>query len=208
MSVNNLLLKTRSQDMIGLNWQKEPSCPTTPNRPPNGRASARWAKFSARPRSSGERPISTCSCRATASMRSRATPTKARRRSDAPLRRPWRTGGSAALSAARLQVARLTKALRCAEISLEEGNVKTIAPFLTVARKPLSRASILDRPGLRLHATWEASQGRRRIFCFFACNPLKSPDSEKFMKTNESNFAFICFRLLSFSSIDLALWLH
>ena len=36
---------------------------------------------------------------------------------------------------ARLQVARLTKALRCADESLEEGNVKAIAPFLKVVRE-------------------------------------------------------------------------
>jgi hypothetical protein len=33
---------------------------------------------------------------------------------------------------ARLQVARLTKALRCADVSLEEGDLKAIAPFLLV----------------------------------------------------------------------------
>ena len=36
---------------------------------------------------------------------------------------------------ARLQVARLTKALRCADEFLEEGNVKAIAPFLKVVRE-------------------------------------------------------------------------
>ena len=36
---------------------------------------------------------------------------------------------------ARLQVARLTKALRCADESLEEGNVKAIEPFLKVVRE-------------------------------------------------------------------------
>jgi hypothetical protein len=36
---------------------------------------------------------------------------------------------------ARLQVARLTKALRCADVSLEEGNLKAIAPFLKVVRE-------------------------------------------------------------------------
>ena len=36
---------------------------------------------------------------------------------------------------ARLQVARLTKALRCADESLEEGDVKAIAPFLKVVRE-------------------------------------------------------------------------
>jgi len=40
---------------------------------------------------------------------------------------------------------------------------------------------------------------RRGIFfIFFGCNPLKSPDSEKLMKANESNFPFICFHLLAF----------
>src|SRR5271163_3257631 len=36
---------------------------------------------------------------------------------------------------ARLQVARLTKALRCADVSLEEADLKAIAPFLKVVRE-------------------------------------------------------------------------
>jgi hypothetical protein len=36
---------------------------------------------------------------------------------------------------ARLQVARLTKALRCADVSLEEGDLTAIAPFLKVVRE-------------------------------------------------------------------------
>ena len=36
---------------------------------------------------------------------------------------------------ARLQVARLTKALRCADVSLEEGDLKAVAPFLKVVRE-------------------------------------------------------------------------
>jgi hypothetical protein len=36
---------------------------------------------------------------------------------------------------ARLQVARLTKALRCADASLEEGDLKAIAPFVKVVRE-------------------------------------------------------------------------
>jgi hypothetical protein len=36
---------------------------------------------------------------------------------------------------ARLQVARLTKALRCADVSLEEGGLKAIAPFGKVVRE-------------------------------------------------------------------------
>src|ERR1700722_12742012 len=44
----------------------------------------------------------------------------------------------------RLQVARLTKALRCADVSLEEGDLKAIAPFLKVVRElNLYMASIL-----------------------------------------------------------------
>jgi hypothetical protein len=35
----------------------------------------------------------------------------------------------------RLQVMRLTKALRCADVSLEEGDLKAIAPFLKVVRE-------------------------------------------------------------------------
>jgi hypothetical protein len=36
---------------------------------------------------------------------------------------------------ARLQVARLTKALRCADVSLEKGDLKAIAPFVQVVRE-------------------------------------------------------------------------
>jgi hypothetical protein len=36
---------------------------------------------------------------------------------------------------ARLQVPRLTKALRCADVSLEEGNLTAIAPFVKVVRE-------------------------------------------------------------------------
>jgi hypothetical protein len=36
---------------------------------------------------------------------------------------------------ARLQVVRLTKALRCADVSLEEGDLKAIAPFVQVVRE-------------------------------------------------------------------------
>ena len=36
---------------------------------------------------------------------------------------------------ARLQVARLTKALRCADLSLEEGDLKAIAPFVQLVRE-------------------------------------------------------------------------
>ena len=36
---------------------------------------------------------------------------------------------------ARLQVARLTRALRCADVSLEEGDLKAIAPFVKVVRE-------------------------------------------------------------------------
>jgi hypothetical protein len=36
---------------------------------------------------------------------------------------------------ANIQVARLTKALRCADVSLEEGDLKAIAPFVKVVRE-------------------------------------------------------------------------
>jgi Sigma-70, region 4 len=36
---------------------------------------------------------------------------------------------------ASIQIARLTKALRCADVSLEEGNLKAIAPFVKVVRE-------------------------------------------------------------------------
>jgi hypothetical protein len=49
---------------------------------------------------------------------------------------------------ANLQAARLTKALRCADVSLEEGDLKAIAPFVKVPGE-LYTASILARRGLR-----------------------------------------------------------
>ena len=42
-------------------------------------------------------------------------------------------------------------------------------------------------------ATQDASWKGQELFYFFACNHLKRLDSEKLMKTNERNFAFICF---------------
>ena len=36
---------------------------------------------------------------------------------------------------ARLQIARLTRALRCADVSLEQGDLKAIAPFVKVVRE-------------------------------------------------------------------------
>ena len=36
---------------------------------------------------------------------------------------------------ARLQVARLSKALRCADVALEQGDLKAIAPFVTLVRE-------------------------------------------------------------------------
>ena len=66
---------------------------STPGRPARS-ALGRKAVLRAKPRSSGERRISTCSCRATASSRSRATRRRARRRFVALSVRPWRSGGS------------------------------------------------------------------------------------------------------------------
>jgi hypothetical protein len=40
--------------------------------------------------------------------------------------------------------------------------------------------------------------GGRRIFYFFARNPLKSPDSKKLVQGNESLFPFISLHLFSF----------
>jgi hypothetical protein len=52
---------------------------------------------------------------------------------------------------ARLQVARLTKALRCADVSLEEGDLNAIAPFVQVVRE-LNRYHGLEIGRLRLAA--------------------------------------------------------
>src|ERR1700722_18777602 len=59
----------------------------------------------------------------------------AKRRPDAPEDYP------------RLQVARLTKALRCADVSLEEGNLKAIAPFMKVVRELNLHHGVNIRPG-------------------------------------------------------------
>ena len=50
---------------------------------------------------------------------------------------------------ARLQVARLTKALRCADLSLETGELKAIAPFVQVV-KELNRCHGIEFGALRL----------------------------------------------------------
>lgn len=50
---------------------------------------------------------------------------------------------------ARLQVARLTKALRCADASLEKGDVKAIAPFVQVVTE-LNRYHGIEFGALRL----------------------------------------------------------
>jgi hypothetical protein len=47
------------------------------------------------------------------------------------------------------------------------------------------------------------ADGRGVFFIFFARNPLKNPDSEKFMKTNESFFAFIDLHWLALACIGL-----
>jgi hypothetical protein len=53
---------------------------------------------------------------------------------------------------ARLQVARLTKALRCADVSLEKGDLKAIAPFVKVVTE-LNRFHGLEVGALRLMAS-------------------------------------------------------
>ncbi|MGH6799115.1 MAG: hypothetical protein ACREDI_12125 [Roseiarcus sp.] len=50
---------------------------------------------------------------------------------------------------ARLQVARLTKALRCADVSLEKGDLKAIAPFVKVVTE-LNRYHGVELGALRL----------------------------------------------------------
>jgi hypothetical protein len=41
---------------------------------------------------------------------------------------------------------------------------------------------------------------REKVFYFFACNPLKSPDSAKEMQANPSNFAWIYLDFLAMNS--------
>ena len=59
-----------------------------------------------------------------------------------------------------------------------------------------------------LGATSKVSGDGAGFSNFFARNPLKSPDSEKKMKANESNFSFICLLFLDFFFAKLALRLH
>jgi hypothetical protein len=48
--------------------------------------------------------------------------------------------------------------------------------------------------GVLFHPQPETRGWAEEVFLFFfGCNSLKSPDSKKFMKTNESSFVFICF---------------
>jgi hypothetical protein len=58
---------------------------------------------------------------------------------------------------ARLQVARLTKALRYADLSLEKGDLKAIAPFVQVV-KELNRFHGIEFGALRLAAPAAAAQ--------------------------------------------------
>jgi hypothetical protein len=50
--------------------------------------------------------------------------------------------------------------------------------------------------------------GGKGIFLFFACNPLKRLDSEKFLKTNQSYFAFIYLHWLAFICRDFSSGLY
>ena len=58
---------------------------------------------------------------------------------------------------ARLQVARLSKALRCADVSLEKGDLKAIAPFVQVV-KELNRYHGIEFGALRLAPPAAAAQ--------------------------------------------------
>jgi len=58
---------------------------------------------------------------------------------------------------ARLQVARLTKALRCADVSLETGDLKAIAPFVQVV-KELNRYHGIEFGAVRLAPPAAAAQ--------------------------------------------------
>ena len=52
------------------------------------------------------------------------------------------------------------------------------------------------------HTTWDASSDAEEFFYFFRRNPLKSPNSKKQIKANESYFAFINLHLLSRNSLS------
>ena len=105
-------------------------------RPPNGRASAPPAKSSVKPLIKRRETyfdllvsgysieqIASHTKTSVSAVRRAVGQALAKRRLDTPE------------DYARLQVARLTKALRCADVSLEEGDLKAIAPFLKVVRE-------------------------------------------------------------------------
>jgi hypothetical protein len=110
--------------------------PNEPTRPPNGRASAPPAKSSVKPLIKRRETyfdllvsgysieqIASHTKTSVSAVRRAVGQALAKRRLDTPE------------DYARLQVARLTKALRCADVSLEEGDLKAIAPFLKVVRE-------------------------------------------------------------------------
>ena len=110
--------------------------PNEPTRPPNGRASAQPAKSSVKPLIKRRETyfdllvsgysieqIASHTKTSVSAVRRAVGQALAKRQLDAPA------------DYARLQVARLTKALRCANVSLEEGDLKAIAPFLKVVRE-------------------------------------------------------------------------
>jgi hypothetical protein len=79
---------------------------------------------------------------------------------------------------ARLQVARLTKALRCADVSLEMGDLKAIAPFLKVVSSQApeiirARKLCAIRPN-RQKSSSEAG-GRSRYFVANAASRSRAP---------------------------------
>jgi hypothetical protein len=71
------------------------------------------------------------------------------------------------------------------------------------------RPRVDERPNGRAprFATKRVSD-RQRNLIFIGRNPLKTPDSEKKMKRNENNFAFISFHFLAFTYTNLDLKLY
>jgi hypothetical protein len=67
-----------------------------------------------------------------------------------------------------------------------------------VESSAMAPASVRAERGPALFATRTGFEAQRRFFYFFPRNSLKSPDSKKQIKTNESKFAFIYLHLLAF----------
>jgi transposase len=109
---------------------------------------------------------------------------------------------------ARIQIARLTKALRCADESLEEGDVRAIAPFLKVVRELslYNGVNVGSRPSysrkLRPHrrrlrsrtpsASWLRRRTKTKKLHKSALKPLKSFGRVTWCESGSRRCEFAC----------------